>query len=79
MLAGPHPDCHSTVALHQIDGAPAARTAAPTARSEPDASRAKRKEGGGERGEPDAAMGRRLASGEARGGVLDGSHHVRRP
>ena len=37
---------------HEIRRGKAARTAAPNARSEPDASRAKRKEGGGERGSP---------------------------
>jgi hypothetical protein len=51
MLADPHPDCHSTVALH---GATRARTAAATTA---EASRGNSREGSGEGGAVPAVTG----------------------
>jgi hypothetical protein len=72
-------DCHSTVALHQpIDEAPAARTAAATTRSEPDASRDNHSTGSGKGEEEGWVVGAmaRTEPAEVGGRVLDESHHV---
>ena len=79
MLAGPHPDCHSSVALQTttLDGAPAARTAAATTAKRAGREPRQQQEGGGERGRGAGASGLRGALGRDWGvGVLDGSHHV---
>ena len=79
MLAGPHPNCHSTVALHQA--ADRRGTSGPGGRGhQREASRTRSRDnngkGGGERGERPGALWAGAAPGQPGDGVLDGSHHV---